>query len=94
MTTMQEPGMQVHDTIQGGWAVTLGAAAMSGWNWLTAGANGMTIILTALSIALAVIKLADAVRAWRATDRAAPVGERLRSTFGTRPAPLDDGAMR
>lgn len=80
--------MQTTDTIQGGWAVTLGGALMSGWGWLTAGANGMTIILTCLSIALAVIKLADALRAWRATDHAAPVGERLRSTFGTRPAPL------
>lgn len=89
MTTTQ-PAMQTHDTIQGGWPVTLGAAAMSGWNWLTAGANGMTIILTLLSIALALIKLADAVRAWRATDRRAPVGDRLRSTFGTRPVPLED----
>lgn len=87
--TTTAPGMQTHDTIQGGWAVTLGSAVMSGWGWLTAGANGMTIILSLLSIALAVIKLADAVRAWRATDRAAPVGERLRSTFGTRPASLD-----
>jgi hypothetical protein len=81
--------MQVHDTIQGGWVITLGAAAMSGWNWLTAGANGMTIILTMMSIALAAIKLADAVRAWRATDRRSPMGYRLRSTFGTRPAPFD-----
>lgn len=81
--------MQTTDTINGGWGAVLAGATMSGWNWLTSGANGMTIILTALSIALAAIKLADAVRSWRATDHAAPVKDRLLSTFGTRPTPLD-----
>lgn len=87
--TAAEHEMQTTDTIHGGWGAVLAGSAMSGWNWLTSGANGMTIILTALSIALAVIKLADAVRSWRATDQSAPVSDRLRSTFGTRPAPLD-----
>ena len=82
--------MQTTDTINGGWVAVLAGATMSGWNWLTSGANGMTIILTLMSIALAAIKLADAVRTWRPTDRDAPMGDRLRSTFGTRPAPLED----
>jgi hypothetical protein len=77
------------DTINGGWGAVLAGATMSGWNWLTTGANGMTIILTLLSIALAVIKLADAVRTWRATDPRAHLADRIKSTFGTRPAPLD-----
>jgi hypothetical protein len=81
--------MQTADTINGGWVAVLAGAGMSGWNWLTSGANGMTIILTLLSIALAAIKLADAVRSWRATDRHAPMRARLKSTFGTQPMPLE-----
>lgn len=87
--TIPEHEMQTTDTINGGWGAVLAGATMSSWNWLTSGANGMTIILTGLSIALAAIKLADAVRSWRATDRDAPIRDRLKSTFGTQPMPLD-----
>lgn len=89
--TTSDTEMQTTDTINGGWGAVLTGTAMSSWNWLTSGANGMTIILTGLSIALAVIKLADAVRSWRATDHGAPIKDRLKSTFGTQPAPLDGG---
>lgn len=89
--TIAENEMQTTDTINGGWMAVLAGAAMSSWNWLTSGANGMTIILTLLSIALAAVKLADAVRSWRATDHAASMRVRLKSTFGTQPMPFDGG---
>ena len=87
--TTADSNMQTADTINGGWAAVLAGAGMSAWNWLTSGANGMTIILTLLSIALAAIKLADAVRSWRTTDHNASVRARLKSTFGTQPVPFD-----
>lgn len=86
--------MNDHPTsiINGGWWQTSAGLCLSVWSWLVGAANGLTIILTVLTIALTALKLWDAVRAWKATS--GTVRERI--TQITKPAdfdarPHDDG---
>lgn len=58
------------DLVHGGWWQSGTGIVMSAWAWLAGDANGLTIILTLLTIVLTTIKVIDAVRRWRRTSGA------------------------
>ena len=79
-----------HNVIQGGWREAVVGWLVSGYGWLFADMPGIAALVAVATLVLTIIKILDAVRAWRAGDRSMPLGSRIKSTFGTRPVPLED----
>lgn len=79
-----------HNIINGGWREAAAGWAVSWYGWLFADMPGITAIVAVATLVLTVIKILDAVRAWRASDKSMTMGRRIKTTFSTRPAPLED----
>lgn len=77
-------------SLSGGWREVIAGWATSGYGWLFADMPGIAALVAVATLVLTLIKIAQAVMAWRASDHSMPVGKRLGVAFGTRPAPLDD----
>lgn len=75
--------------MHGGWAQALAGWLLAGWQWAAGDVPPLTAALTLASLALTVIKLADAVRRYRASDPERGRWRRVREAVRTRPAPLD-----
>lgn len=87
--TTKDGGMHA-DTINGGWREAIAGWLVSGYGWLFADMPGIAALVAIATLILTAIKILDAVRSWRATDHHAPMRDRIKSTFSTQPAPLDD----
>jgi hypothetical protein len=74
----------------GGWREAIAGWAASGYGWLFADMPGIAALGAVAALVLTLIKIAQAVMAWRSSDRSMPMRDRLGVAFGTRPAPLDD----
>jgi hypothetical protein len=74
------------DIVTGGWWQSGVGIVVSAWSWLVGDANGLTIFLTAATLILTLIKIADAVRRFKAADGGS-VAERWRRI--THPNDLD-----
>lgn len=79
-----------HHAMSGGWREVIAGWATSGYGWLFADMPGIAALVAVATLVLTVIKIAQAVMAWQASDHSAPMRERLGVAFGTRPAPLDE----
>lgn len=77
-----------HQVIHGGWREAVAGWLVSGYGWLFADMPGIAALVAIATLVLTIIKILDAVRTWRAGDRSMTLGSRIKSTFGTRPAPL------
>lgn len=71
-----------HGVIAGGSGLALVGWVVTAYNWLFFGMPGIAILVALATLALTIIKLLDAVRAWRAA------GYSAKRTFSTRPVPL------
>lgn len=80
----------MHNTLSGGWREVIAGWATSGYGWLFADMPGIAALVAVATFVLTLIKIAQAVMAWRASDHSMTVRDRLGVAFGTRPAPLDD----
>ena len=79
-----------HQIIHGGWREAVAGWLVSGYGWLFADMPGIAALVAVATLLLTIIKIIDAVRSWRAGDRSMTIGARLKTTFGTRPAQLED----
>lgn len=79
--------------VEGGWWQSAAGAVVSAWSWMVGDANGLTIILTLLTIALTLVKLVEAVRRWRWANEFIganrPILQKIRDAVTT-PAELKD----
>lgn len=71
-----------HDVVSGGFVLALAGWAVHAYNWLFFGMPGIVQLGAVATLALTIVKLLDAVRAWRAA------GYNARRAFSTRPSPL------
>lgn len=71
-----------NDVVAGGVGLAFVGWAVTAYNWLFFGMPGIAILVAIATLALTVIKLLDAVRAWRAS------GYDAKRTFSTKPSPL------
>lgn len=76
--------------LTGGWREAIAAWLASGYGWMYADMPGIAAIGATAALILTVIKIAQAVIAWRSTDSSETVGHRLQTALGTRPGALDD----
>ena len=81
------------DLVHGGWFQALAGWALAGWQWASGGMPPLTAALTLASLALTVIKVADAYRRYKLSDPARTRWKRLRDSVRTRPAPLDPDTL-
>lgn len=80
--------MNLHnDLVHGGWWQSIAGVLLTAWSWLTGDMPGIALILSAATLVLTLIKIADALRRWGST-RGLPVSERVRAA--TRPSPLEE----
>lgn len=80
----------MHNELHGGWREAMAGWAMSGYGWLFADMPGIAALGATAALVLTLIKIAQAVVAWRSTDPSETPRQRLQAAFGTRPAPFDD----
>lgn len=82
-----------HHHVAGSWWASMAGWAYSIWHWFAGDANGMTVMIGITTVALTGIKIAQEIRAWRASDEERRVLGRLWDKMSarsrTRPASFD-----
>ena len=84
--------MTIHattDLVRGGWFQAIVGWSLAGWQWAAGDMPPLTAALTLASLALTLVKVADAYRRYRLSDPSRTRWRRLRDSVHTRPAPLD-----
>ena len=82
--------MSTPHQLTGGWREAAASWLASGYGWLYADMPVIAAMGATAALILTIIKIAQAVIAWRSTDTSETVSRRLRNALGTRPGALDD----